>query len=153
MRITFLSIALLIAVILPAFPNEILKPSPKYSPIKVVELQLDALQKNDDPTKAIGIAQTWAFSHPNNRKVTGPLKKFHRMIESANYRFLINHTDHTISLIVETARTALFQVTVISKRDQKYKLQWKVAKVVSGKFKNCWMTISVSPPQILKNTI
>jgi hypothetical protein len=56
--------------------NGFLQPNPKYLILEVVEIQLRALQQNDDPVPGAGIAQTWAFAHPYNRTVTGPLAQF-----------------------------------------------------------------------------
>ena len=99
-----------------------MQPNPKYSPREVVEIQLRALQQNDDPVPGAGIAQTWAFAHPNNRAITGPLAQFQQMIESANYRFLLGHVNHKIVLVVETAKMALFQVSIVSNSGGKYSL-------------------------------
>jgi hypothetical protein len=65
--------------------NDLLQPNPKYSAREVIEIQLRALQQNEDLVLGAGIAQTWALFHPNNRAVTGPLAQFKQMIESANY--------------------------------------------------------------------
>ena len=127
--------------------SDFLQPNPKYSPREVVEIQLRALQQNDDPVPGAGIAQTWAFAHPNNRVTTGPLAQFQQMIESANYRFLLGHVNHKIELVVETAKMALFQVSIVSNSGGKYSLNWRVLKALEGPFTGAWMTIGVSTPQ------
>ena len=133
--------------------NNLLQPNSKYSPRQVVEIQLRALQKNDDPTPGNGIAQTWAFAHPNNRAVTGPLARFTQMISSANYRFLLGHETHTIESVVKTTEMALYRVTIISASGKKYSLQWRVLKVQSGTLSGAWMTVAVSPPQRAGNAV
>lgn len=135
------------------FAGDLLQPHSKYSPLEVVEIQLRALQRNDDPVPGTGIAQTWAFAHPNNRAVTGPLERFGQMIASANYRFLLGHVAHTVELVVETKEMALYRVTIVSADGGKYSLQWRVVKVQSGEYAGAWMTIAVSPPQRAGNAV
>ena len=64
---------------------ELLKPSNKIKPSEVVKIQLVGLQKNNYEFEDSGIEQTWNFAHPNNKKVTGPLEKFKRMIKGEKY--------------------------------------------------------------------
>jgi len=70
---------------------EILKPSSDINPKEVVKIQLTGLQKNDLNFKDSGIEQTWNFAHPNNKKVTGPLGNFKRMLKGNSYEMMINH--------------------------------------------------------------
>jgi hypothetical protein len=60
---------------------ELLKPNNQIKPDEVVKIQLSGLQKNDSNFKDSGIEQTWNFAHPNNKKVTGPLPNFKRMLK------------------------------------------------------------------------
>ena len=53
--------------------SDILQPNPKYSPREVVEIQLRALQQNDDPVPGAGNAQILAFVRSNNRAITGSI--------------------------------------------------------------------------------
>ena len=78
---------------------ELLKPSPLLKPEQVIAIQLKALNNNDNPYKNFGIEQTWEFAHPDNRKFTGPLENFTRMMFSSSYKNMINHNKHKINLI------------------------------------------------------
>jgi hypothetical protein len=69
------------------------------------------------------------------------------MIESANYWFLLDHLNHKIELVVETAIIALFQVSLIFTSGGKYSPKWRVVKAQEGTFAGAWMTIGVSAPQ------
>ena len=69
------------SILLSSSTAEILKPSSNIKPSEVVKIQLNGLQKNDLDFKDSGIEQTWNFAHPNNKKVTGPLPNFKRMIK------------------------------------------------------------------------
>ena len=56
-----------------SFADNLVKPSPDIDPINVVEVQLFALQSNDE--NDFGIRQTWEFAHPRNKMATGPLPR------------------------------------------------------------------------------
>ena len=64
---------------------DLLKPNESILPSEVVKIQLTGLQKNDLNFKDSGIEQTWNFAHPNNKKVTGPLPNFKRMLKGDSY--------------------------------------------------------------------
>jgi len=68
---------------------ELLKPNSNIKPSKVVEIQLNGLQKNDINYKDSGIEQTWNFAHPSNKKSTGPLPNFKMMIKGNSYQMLL----------------------------------------------------------------
>ena len=131
---------------LPATGQELLTPDPNLPPERVVEIQLQSLQKNDVPEPDTGISQTWAFAHPDNKRVTGPLERFTRMIKGPDYRNMIDHQEHIVETVVQTDDYALFAVTIITADDQRMSFKWEVMKVQVGEFAGSWMTISVSPP-------
>ena len=70
---------------------DIIIPNNGIEPYQVVKIQLQGLKNNNDPYENAGIEQTWQFAHPNNKKITGPLKKFKDLIKSDSYKMLINH--------------------------------------------------------------
>ena len=70
----------IILLIVKSTHAELLKPSPNLEPQKIISIQLQALKDNNNPYKNSGIEQTWEFAHPSNRKFTGPLSKFIKMI-------------------------------------------------------------------------
>ena len=84
----------------PSFAAELL-PDPARSPAEVIAIQLSALQANDTPEPDAGIAQTFAFAHPDNRRVTGPLSRFAQMIKGPQYQVLLGHRSHEIREVVE----------------------------------------------------
>ena len=139
-----LPVLFLLAV--PATAQELLTPDPIRQPESVVEIQLQSLQKNDVPVPDTGIAQTWAFAHPDNKRVTGPLERFAWMIKGPDYRNMLDHQEHIIKPVVQTDDYALFAVTIITADDQKMSFKWEVKKVKTGEFSGSWMTIVVSPP-------
>ena len=68
-------------------------PEPELKPNDVVNLQLLAMQQNDDSD--FGIEVTFRFASPSNKIHTGPLKRFIRLVRNPSYRPLLNHINAT----------------------------------------------------------
>jgi Domain of unknown function (DUF4864) len=144
MRATGLALTLLLMA-LPSWAADLLTPDPALSPEQVVTIQLSALQANEAGTDA-GIALTWAFAHPDNKRMTGPLSRFAQMIRGPQYRMLLNHRAHDIRSVSRTDDEAVFAVTVTSQAGEVVGYRWSVAKVIGGEHAGAWMTIAVSSP-------
>ena len=133
---------------------ELLKPRSDIAPSEVIRIQLLGLQKNDNEFKDSGIEQTWNFAHPNNKKVTGPLENFKRMIKGDSYQMMINHLSHTITQLQGSDKLAQFEVIILDKEKIYHKFNWQVEKYTSeGPLKNCWLTTMVSNPIPLGSSI
>ena len=133
---------------------EILKPSSGIKPVEVVRIQLTGLQKNDLKFKDSGIEQTWNFAHPNNKKVTGPLGNFKRMIKGESYQMMINHLSHTITQLESKDNWAQFEVVILDKNKIYHKFNWQVERyTLEGALKDCWLTTMVSNPIPLGSSI
>ena len=141
-----LTLPVLIFLAVPAAGQDVLAPEPSLPPERVVEIQLQSLQRNDVPAPDAGIAQTWAFAHPDNKRVTGPLERFAAMIKGPSFRMLLGHREHTIQTVVQTGSYALFAVTIVTAADRRVSYRWELSKVRSGAFAGSWMTVAVSPP-------
>ena len=133
---------------------ELIKPKSSIVPSDVVKIQLTALQKNDLDYKDSGIEQTWNFAHPNNKKVTGPLNNFKRMIKGDSYQMMINHLSHTITQLGSSDIWAQFEVVILDKDKTYHKFNWQVEKyTLEGMLKDCWLTTMVSNPIPLGSSI
>tara|TARA_B100000073_G_scaffold278339_1_gene238687 strand:+ start:2489 stop:2962 length:474 start_codon:yes stop_codon:yes gene_type:complete len=133
---------------------EILKPRSDIKPSEVIKIQLLGLQKNDNNFEDSGIEQTWNFAHPNNKKVTGPLDNFKRMIKGNNYQMMINHISHTITELGSSDKWAQFEVIILDKEKIYHKFNWQVEKyTIDGPLKDCWLTTMVSNPIPLGSSI
>ena len=133
---------------------DLLKPNKDILPSEVVKIQLTGLQNNDTYFKDGGIEQTWNFAHPNNKRVTGPLDNFKRMIKSDSYQMMINHLSHTITEVGSSDKWAQFEVIILDKNKIYHKFNWQVEKyTVDGTLKDCWMTTMVSSPIPLGSSI
>ena len=133
---------------------EILKPNSNIKPSEVVKIQLVGLQKNNDGFEDSGIEQTWNFAHPNNKKVTGPLDNFKRMIKGNNYQMMINHISHTITETRGGDNWVQFEVIILDNKKIYHKFNWQVEKYTKdGPLKDCWLTTMVSSPEPLGSSI
>tara|TARA_B100000575_G_scaffold220998_1_gene181434 strand:- start:251 stop:724 length:474 start_codon:yes stop_codon:yes gene_type:complete len=133
---------------------ELIKPNSEITPSRVVEIQLIGLQKNDQDYTDGGIEQTWNFAHPNNKKVTGPLNKFKRMIKGDSYSMMIDHLSHTITQLGISEEWAQFEVVILDKDKIYHKFNWQVEKyTLDGPLKDCWLTTMVSSPISLGSSI
>ena len=153
MKIIFKTLFLLLVTLV--FSNaELLKPKNTIGPREVVSIQLSGLKNNDRGYKDSGIEQTWNFAHPNNKKVTGPLDNFKRMIKSDSYQMMIDHLSHTITEIGSSDKWAQFEVIILDKNKIYHKFNWQVEKyALEGNLKDCWMTTMVSSPIPLGSSI
>jgi Domain of unknown function (DUF4864) len=145
MRSTVVAVALL-AMVPPSWAADLRMPNPVLSPAEVVSIQLTALQANEAPQTDAGIAQTWAFAHPDNKRVTGPLPRFAQMVKGPPYRILLGHRSHEVKEVSRTDDEAVFAVTITSQTSEVVVYRWSVAKVADGEDAGAWMTIAVSPP-------
>ena len=133
---------------------DLLKPNSNIEPSEVVKIQLIGLQKNDLGYMDSGIEQTWNFAHPNNKKVTGPLDNFKRMIKGDAYEMMINHLSHTITQLGIDDNWAQFEVIILDKNKIYHKFNWQVEKYTfEGALKDCWLTTMVSSPIPLGSSI
>jgi len=134
-------------------PN-LTKPNISLKPIEVLTIQLNSLQRNNIPFNDAGIEQVWEFAHPSNKKITGPLEKFRKMIYSESYKILIGHESSDITVLSEDSNKSIYKVFILSSDKKKYSYIWQIEKVIQdGDLKNCWMTTSVSSPEYLGEII
>ena len=133
---------------------ELINPNSSIKPAEVVKIQLTGLKNNDKEFQDSGIEQTWNFAHPNNKKVTGPLDNFKRMIKGDSYQMMINHLSHTITKLGESENWAQFEVIILDKEKIYHKFNWQVEKyTIDGDLKDCWLTTMVSNPIPLGSSI
>ena len=138
-----ISLLLLISI---SFSNaELINPNSSIKPNEVVKIQLTGLKYNNKDFIDSGIEQTWKFAHPKNKKVTGPLDNFKRMIKGDSYQMMIDHLSHTITLLGSDNNWAQFEVVILDKNKIYHKFNWQVEKyTMEGTLKDCWLTTMVS---------
>ena len=151
---TKFSVLIILLVFTSITKADLLKPKKDILPSEVVKIQLTGLQNNDSHFKDGGIEQTWNFAHPNNKRVTGPLDNFKRMIKSDSYQMMIDHLSHTITEVGSSDKWAQFEVIILDRNKIYHKFNWQVEKyTVDGTLKDCWMTTMVSSPIPLGSSI
>jgi len=151
---TTLKTFIIVSIFITSSVAEILVPNSQIKPSEVVKIQLTGLQKNDLEFKDGGIVQTWNFAHPNNKKVTGPLPNFKRMIKGDSYQMMLNHISHTITELGKSDKWAQFEVILLDKNKIYHKFNWQVEKyTLDGVLKDCWLTTMVSNPIPLGSSI
>ncbi len=134
--------------------SDVIKPSKKIEPGQVVKIQLKGLMNNNDPYSDVGIEQTWEFAHPKNKKYTGPLEKFKKMLKGDSYYMLLGHKQHQIEQVYLNENVATFLVTILDSDKNYYKFKWQVEKYINqGPLKDCWLTTAVSQPVSLGSSI
>tara|TARA_B100000131_G_scaffold174899_1_gene169007 strand:- start:361 stop:822 length:462 start_codon:yes stop_codon:yes gene_type:complete len=134
--------------------SDVIKPSKKIEPDQVVKIQLKGLMNNNDPYSDVGIEQTWEFAHPKNKKYTGPLEKFKKMLKGDSYYMLLGHKQHQIEQVYLNENVATFLVTILDSDKNYYKFKWQVEKYNDeGPLKDCWLTTAVSQPVSLGSSI
>ena len=145
-NIIVLSILLFLSKI--SFADNLVKPSPDINPIDVVEVQLFALQSNDESD--FGIRQTWEFAHPRNKMATGPLPRFTSMIKTPAYSILLNNLKFETKEIFNDGKTAGIAVRIEAKDNKAYTYMWTLEKIIEeGPLNGNWMTSGVSSPRLL----
>ena len=126
---------------------EMVYPSPDIAPAEVIAIQLTGLQYNDTPSADAGIRQAWAFAHPRNRSMTGPLPRFATMLKGAGYDMMLNHASHQIVPANSGDGWRQFDVFMEAGNGKVLQFAWIVEKVIEGRYKGCWMTVAVSAPR------
>ena len=153
-QLIIFKVLLLLLISISISKAELLKPNSTINPSDVVKIQLAGLQQNDANFNDSGIEQTWNFAHPKNKKVTGPLDNFKRMIKGNSYQMMINHLSHTITQLGSSDKWAQFEVVILDKDKIYHKFNWQVEKYTQdGVLKDCWLTTMVSNPIPLGSSI
>ncbi len=118
-------------------------PGPELGPVEVVQIQLAALQANDDPYPDAGIAITFGFASPDNRMNTGPLERFTTMLKGPTYGTMLYHlhVDYgDLELDGDVARVPLVLTTSDGRR---VGYVFILSRQIGGEHAGSWMTDAV----------
>lgn len=118
-------------------------PDPSYEPERVVELQLEALADNATPVENAGIKTAYNFASPANRRSTGPLDRFIRMVESHQYAPMIDHVEATTDSLERTGNRAEQRVTLTGPDGRTVTYRFRLSVRPTGPLEGCWLTDSV----------
>jgi hypothetical protein len=142
-RLGHIVVILLIGMFSRAVTAEEVGPSPSLAPADVVNLQLQALQHNDDPAPNAGIAKVFRFASPANKEVTGPLAHFEQIVRSPAYAVMINARSSQITKTNIEGNRAEVTVIIVSNVGGQSGFTFILSKQSDGDFRDCWMTDSV----------
>ncbi len=115
-------------------------PHPDLTPQKVVELQLEALRRNDDPSPDSGIATAFGFASPANRRATGPVARFAQMLKNPMYRPMLGLSSAQFGPIQVEDGVARTQVVLFGGDGRMVAYDFTLSLDPSTR---CWMTDSV----------
>ena len=121
---------------------ELPQPNVELSPEQVVKIQLEALQNNDETNEGIKIA--FNFASPDNKRYTGPLNKFIRMVKNPLYRPMLNFKAAEYDPIEISGDTAIQRVVLIDANGQANVYIFSLSKQTDGPCQGCWLTDSVT---------
>ena len=124
---------------------EDVEPVPELGPGEVVELQLRAFRQNDEEDR--GMAVAFRFASPNNRRATGPLERFAKMMKGPLYRPMLVYEEMSLGEPLIRGRVALQRV-VLTVEDRTFSYDFYLVRQEGGEFDQCWMTEAV---QIVPN--
>lgn len=115
-------------------------PDPSDSPAQVVERQLDALATNDEPFENAGIKTAYNFASPENRRVTGPIDRFVRMVEGPQYAPMIDHVEAVSGPLERSEGRASQRVTITGPGGRTVTYRFGLSLQTGGAFEGCWLT-------------
>ncbi|WP_336327401.1 DUF4864 domain-containing protein [Halovenus sp. HT40] len=121
------------------------QPDPEYGPAEVIDIQLSALASNDDPVVDAGIKTAYNFASPANRRATGPLDRFIKMVNGPQYAPMIDHTEATTGPLERDGDRAQQRVTLTgpSGRTVTYLFGLSQYDGPEESLVDCWLTDSV----------
>ena len=124
--------------------TKVTKPDASLTPGQVARIQMEALGRNDTPYPDRGIEITWNFASPGNRKVTGPLERFKRMVHNPQYEPMVNHRSAQYeNLWIEGAKAEL-DVILLSKDNRFVGYKFMLSRQQGDPCDGCWMTEGVA---------
>ena len=123
-------------------------PEPELKPNDVVRLQLLAMQQNDDSD--FGIEVTFRFALPANKKQTGPLKHFIRLVRNPSYHPLLNHINATFLELTVEEDFAVQDVIITTSNGKRIGYRFRLSIQKGPLYPGCWMTDSVIPFKVME---
>ena len=118
-------------------------PGPEYGPAEVVRIQVQALANNDTPYPNAGIEVAFRFASPANKRVTGPLWRFIRLLYDPTYRpFLLHKVAHFGQVDIQGSE-ATQTVILTTAEGQRVGYVFRLSKQRGAPCKACWMTDGV----------
>ncbi len=125
----------------PATYEDVTQPNSTLAPEDVVRLQIDALGRFRDEPAAI--FQCYCLASPENRQVTGPIRRFAAMVMHPDYRPLVMHEDVLIGTPIVDGDRAAVLATVVGVDRELSIYCFYLSRQSNEPDRGCWMTDSV----------
>jgi len=119
---------------------EATEPSPKLKPEEVVAIQVEALKRNSELLNDGGIAITFNFASPANRRMTGPLSRFTEMLKNPLYAIMLDFERYETGKIEIDGDIARQRVTLINAKGDRGMFLFVLSKQKDAPYQDCWMT-------------
>lgn len=117
-------------------------PTCNRSPLLVVQIQMNALQYNNDTTND-GIRTVRRFASPRNRQTIETFDEFVRTIQSSTYNPLLSYD--SVQYTPGQPSDDYAQIRVVTRENGSVTGQYyfRLQQVESGQYDGCWMTDAV----------
>ena len=122
---------------------DVTAPDPSLGPEQVARIQIEALGRNDVPYKDRGIEVTWNFASPTNKRFTGPLERFKRMVHNPAYEPMVNHQNAQIENLKVAGDHAELDVILKTRESAYVGFHFTLSRHKVESCDACWMTDSV----------
>ena len=150
-KYTFILVAVCIASTTAGSDLSRTAPHPSLSPLDVVKIVMNALQKNDEPSKNRGITVTFNFSSPANKNVTGPIERFVHMVSGPVYGQMVDHLGAVYEKITIKGDSASIDVIIKVVSGKFVGFRFLLTKQRDNEFDGTWMTDSVTPIEVISS--
>ena len=150
-KFTFILVAVCIASTSAGSDLSRTTPHPSLSPLDVVKIVMNALQKNDEPSKNRGIAVTFNFASSANKNVTGPIERFINMVSGPVYGQMVDHLGAVYEKIRIKGDSASIDVIIKVVSGKFVGFRFLLTKQRDNKFDGTWMTDSVTPIEVISS--
>ena len=127
-----------------------LVPRPGLSPGEVIRIQIEALRHNDGEDR--GIAVAFRFASPANRRQTGPLPRFVRMIRQGPYALMLDFREARYGKVEVREEVARQRVTLTGARSR-VSYWFYLSRQSKAPFADCWMTDAVFVERVSGRTV
>ena len=122
--------------------KDLILPSTKLTGYQVLVLQLQSLKNNTKLGNDRGIEQVFIFAHPENKKITGPIKNFKKMIKSDPYSIFLDHNENKIETVHKDEFHEVYLVKVTKNNISKTFL-WTLITYIDNNKHSFWFTVNV----------
>ena len=120
-------------------------PHPSLAPLDVVRIVMSALQRNDAGGTDRGIAITYNFASPANRRMTGPLPRFISLVSGPLYGEMINHKGASYEKVTVEGQNAQVDVIIRTVSGKFQGFRFTLSRQQDNPYEGSWMTDSVVP--------